>query len=338
MVIKDNTPGLPIASVFPILRFAIDKGIEAKSLFKETSLTESDLFDLQNIISVNQELTIIKNLNRILPEPEIAWELGRYFTAGFQGDLGCMLKAATTFGDVISCIIDYSILSHSHFRFYPESVGKKIRLYFMKNNIPDDLLPFLVERDLISGITDIENTLPVRKSKVISGVCFAHEPRTEVGKYKKIFIENVSFNHPITYIEFNKSSFNIPKPGGDKQEFALFRQQCQAKYSLHGGNRDLLTDRVRLCIQTGSNNIRLTHVAKQLNMSERSLRRQLSNEGISFREIKNQFIFQQSIALLRDPTLHIQEISEILGYSEISVFTRAFQKWTGVSPGRFRKD
>ncbi len=138
-------------------------------------------------------------------------------------------------------------------------------------------------------------------------------------------------------VELNRASLSLPIPESNQQEFELFRQQCQAKYTLRNENRFFLTDQVRRCLQTGSYELRLTDVAKQLNIGERSVRRQLNNEGISFRELKNQYIFQQALNLLKNPDLRIEEISETLGYSETSAFTRAFLKWTGVPPGRYRK-
>jgi AraC-like DNA-binding protein len=78
-------------------------------------------------------------------------------------------------------------------------------------------------------------------------------------------------------------------------------------------------------------------IARKLNMSERSLREKLSNEGSSFRKIKHHYVFQQSLNLLSDPTLSIENIAETLGYSETCAFTRAFEKMTGMPPGKYRK-
>ncbi len=327
----------PITGIFPILRFAMDKGIKAQSIFAGTNLTESDLLDAQKDILHVQELTIIRNLIRHAPAPTIAWELGLYFDTRAHGVLGSMMASAPTVGDVVSCMIDYSMLSHSHFRLYPETLGKKIRVYLVESHLPEDLLPFLVERDLITGISTMDARLPGKKNEITLAVSFTHAPRTDINKYQEVFINNVAFNQPATFFEIDQSSLSMTIPDGNPGAFELFRQQCQAEFRLRNESRFHYSDRVKLCLQTGRGKTNLVSVAQQLNMSERSLRRQLSKEGISFRKIRNQYIFQQSLNLLRDPKLQIEEISNILGYSETCAFSRSFQRWTGISPGRYRK-
>lgn len=335
---QDENFKRPITGVFPILRYAIDKGIDAKLIFEGTRLSESDLLDSQNDIILDQELTMIRNLIKHAPSPETPWELGRYFNTRAHGALGSMTATAPTVGDVISSMLDYAVLSHSFFRLIPETKGERFRVYLTESRLPKDLLPFLIERDLIAGITTMENRLPGKKPEIILTVSFAYEPRTEIEKYKEIFIDNVRFNQPTTYFDIDRRTLSMPIPDGDHQAFELFRQQCQAEYSLRNENRFYMSDRVRLSLQRGKGQISVTEVAKQLNMSERSLRRQLAKEGVSFRKIRNQYIFQQSLNLLRDPKLHIEEISDALGYSETCAFTRAFQRWTGKSPGKYRKE
>jgi AraC-like DNA-binding protein len=336
-MMKDVNHKRSITGIYPILRFAIDRGIETKVILQGTNLNENDLLDSQNDILLTQEFIIIRNLIAQAPSPETAWELGRYFNSRAHGDLGNMIASAPTVGDVISCIIDYAALSHSFFRLYPETMDDRIRVYLVENHLPEDLLPFLVERDLVAGITIMETRLPGKKHDIIHSVSFAHPARTSIPEYREIFINHLAFNQPATFFEIDRSSLSMTIPDGNPQAYALFRQQCQARYSLHHKNRFYLSDRVRLCLQSGKGKISLMDVLKQLNMSERSLRRQLSREGTSFRKIRNQHVIQQSLNLLRNPDLPIDKISEILGYSEPCVFTRSFQKWTGMSPSRYRR-
>jgi AraC-like DNA-binding protein len=336
-MMQDNMHRRSITGVFPILRFAIDKGIDTKAVLQGTNLKEHDLLDSRTDILLAQELIIIRNLIRHAPEPETAWELGRYFNARAHGDLGNMIASAPTVGDVISCIVDYAALSHSYFRLYPETMGNRIRVYLMENHLPEDLLPFLVERDLIAGITIMENRLPGKKHDIILSISFSHAPGTELWKYREVFIDDIAFHQPAAFFEIDRASLSMPIPDGNPQAFALFRQQCQAGYSLRNENRFHLSDRVRLLIQNGKGKTGLTEVLKKLNMSERTLRRQLGKEGTGFRTIRNRIIFQQSLHLLQDPDLQIDEIADILGYSETCAFTRSFRKWAGMSPGQYRK-
>jgi AraC-like DNA-binding protein len=77
-------------------------------------------------------------------------------------------------------------------------------------------------------------------------------------------------------------------------------------------------------------------VARRLGMSHRTLARALSAEGATFSDVLE--MLRQALAkrYLRERELPISEIAWLLGYSEISSFTHAFARWTGLTPKAFR--
>lgn len=78
-------------------------------------------------------------------------------------------------------------------------------------------------------------------------------------------------------------------------------------------------------------------VAKQLGMSEQSLRRQLAQERTSFGEVLDRLRHGLALRYLEDEQVSLQQIGWLLGYSEIGAFNHAFKRWTGTSPSRMRK-
>ena len=77
-------------------------------------------------------------------------------------------------------------------------------------------------------------------------------------------------------------------------------------------------------------------VAAQLGVSPRTLRRQLSAEGLKFQGILDDIRHRRSLELLRRTDLGIDDIAYRLGYSDPSNFGRAFRKWEGLSPSVWR--
>lgn len=327
-----------ITGILPILRYAIDHGVKKESVLEGSGITETDLLDFQTKISLSQELKLIRNLIIYRPHPETAWELGRYFDASSHGTIGNMIAHAPTIGDIFHGLLEFFILSHSYLRLYSETVGKKIRVYLIAPHLPNDLLPFLLERDLASGFAVSRLRAHNFLEKFITGVSFSHAPRTDIELYKNQFIDNLAFNKPVSYFETDSNLLSMPLGNKDEYKFELYRQQCQAEFTLLNEKRFYLSDRVKLYIQSAGGKVGLEDVAKQMNMSERSLRRQLEEEGLSFSQIKNQYHLQQSLYLLRDRELGIDKIAELIGYSEACTFIRAFKKWTGLSPANYRKN
>ncbi len=78
-------------------------------------------------------------------------------------------------------------------------------------------------------------------------------------------------------------------------------------------------------------------VAERLKMSLRSLQRRLLEAGSSYRDVLNQTRHELALHHLGRAELSVGEIAFLLGFSEVSAFTRAFRRWTGMSPRGWRQ-
>lgn len=80
----------------------------------------------------------------------------------------------------------------------------------------------------------------------------------------------------------------------------------------------------------------LGKVATELGTSPRTLQRNISELGESFSHIVDEARCDSACKLLRQSKPKINEIATILGYSDAGSFTRAFERWMGLSPQRYR--
>lgn len=81
----------------------------------------------------------------------------------------------------------------------------------------------------------------------------------------------------------------------------------------------------------------LSDLAQHFSISESSIKRSLKCENAKFSKILEKILFEKSIDLLTNSNLNITLISEHLGYSDSPNFIRSFKKWSGMTPGKFRK-
>ena len=77
-------------------------------------------------------------------------------------------------------------------------------------------------------------------------------------------------------------------------------------------------------------------VAKELGMSVRTLSRRLRERDLSYRRMVDDLRRRLTLEYLKDTDLRISDIAFLVGYSEISAFTHAFRRWTGLSPSAHR--
>jgi len=79
-------------------------------------------------------------------------------------------------------------------------------------------------------------------------------------------------------------------------------------------------------------------VARRLGMHERTLGRRLQASGTTFQQLLDETRLDMAQQLLRDTRVPVARVAAALGYCDPTVFTRAFARWTGRTPSRFRAE
>lgn len=103
-------------------------------------------------------------------------------------------------------------------------------------------------------------------------------------------------------------------------------------------DKNAITERVKAEIiqQLPHGRISDSNIAKGLFMNVRTLQRRLRDEGTTFQNLLTEVRRELAHQYLRDSRLSLNEISYLLGFSEMSSFSRAFKRWTGETPGSYR--
>ena len=78
-------------------------------------------------------------------------------------------------------------------------------------------------------------------------------------------------------------------------------------------------------------------VAEVIQLSARTLQRRLSEEGLTFATVVARARFDAARRMLEDPSRRVVDVALEVGYSDQAHFTRAFVRWTGLSPREFRR-
>jgi AraC-like DNA-binding protein len=86
----------------------------------------------------------------------------------------------------------------------------------------------------------------------------------------------------------------------------------------------------------GANPVLLARSARRLGLSARTLQRRLRASGASFSGLLRETRELLALRALSDGQQAVSEISDLLAFSEVSAFSRAFKRWTGMRPTRFR--
>lgn len=103
------------------------------------------------------------------------------------------------------------------------------------------------------------------------------------------------------------------------------------------GMHDDIVLRLRALLDTQHSLVSIDAAAQQLHMSVSTLKRRLDEAHTHFREVRDAVLKDRAMLLLADFSQSLESVSCALGYSDLASFSHAFKRWTGTTPGAFRK-
>jgi AraC-like DNA-binding protein len=124
---------------------------------------------------------------------------------------------------------------------------------------------------------------------------------------------------------------------GNRSEKELSEVGARALLSAVGEGDFVAATRAVLLSYRCDRRLRITEAAQLANLSVRSLQRKLASSGVVFSQLVDQTRAELAVEMLKDRDVPLAEVSTALGYSTVSNFARAFQRWTEQSPTEYRR-
>jgi AraC-like DNA-binding protein len=167
---------------------------------------------------------------------------------------------------------------------------------------------------------------------------FSYAEPAYSAEYRLMYSADLAFDRPNTLIAFASAYLDLPVVQNERSLKEFLRtapESILVKYK----NGTSLAARVRRRLrQFPPGEVPdFEGLAAELNMTPATLRRRLHDEGESYQSIKDQLRRDLAISYLSHSSRSVMDIALELGFSERSAFHRAFRKWTGASPGEFRR-
>ncbi|HID69577.1 MAG TPA: AraC family transcriptional regulator [Desulfobacterales bacterium] len=157
------------------------------------------------------------------------------------------------------------------------------------------------------------------------------------GKYYEFFKSPVHFNSSFCRLALPLPEVDRILPGAN-EEFAEFGDQAIKKYLLSLDAGDEITQIKKILIDNlPSGNITIEQVAGEFGVNTRTLQRILQKKGTTFLSLLNETRMEIAKKYIQDKYMDLTEIAFLLGFAELSTFSRSFKRWTGKSPIQYRK-
>jgi AraC-like DNA-binding protein len=169
-------------------------------------------------------------------------------------------------------------------------------------------------------------------------VHFEHPCPGHRREYARIFAGSERFERDFTGIELDASILDRPQLHQHSALSAVLREHAEQQLQRVGNEPGFIEQLQEYLLARAPSRIPdMQAAAKDWGTSVRSLRRRLSEHGISYRALVQATLEQSAKQLLGDPHRTVQETAHALGFADAAAFHRAFKRWTGLTPLEFRE-
>ncbi len=322
------------ASAAILVELAGEYGVPAESLLADTGIRRTQLADPEGEINAGQELVLVQELVARLGHVRgLGLDAGTRYHASTHGVWGWAVISSPTARRALEVGVRYSELSFSFADFRLEHDGGDVRMTLDDTETPAAVRGFLMERDLAATVTVARDLLgvdlPAKELRLASA------DHGYGDRFEQLCAATPTFDAELTAFVVAGEVLDLPLPQSNPQTALLCERQCaevlqrrHARVGLAGQVRDLLVRRAEMSDQHD--------VARELNMSVRTLQRQLSEEGTSFRELSGEVNCLLAEELL-SAGLAVEDVAHRLGYATASSFTHAYRRWRDTTPGAYAR-
>ena len=210
------------------------------------------------------------------------------------------------------------------------------------------LLPALPTDDVIRVLVDYGIVLAARVGRQLRppgeqdgtrllAVHFQHAEPGYSARYGEIFECPILFGQKVNGLVFPRAILDSEQSHADETVGSLLRESAER---LLRETTQVLSwgDRTRTALRYSPyiGDATLESVARSLKLSARGLGRRLRAENLSFSGLLDEARCRVACEQLGRVDVTTQEVADLLGFSEVSAFFRAFKRWTGCTPSEFR--
>jgi AraC-like DNA-binding protein len=324
-----------VSGVSVLARLLGEHGVSREQVIDGSGIHPDDLNRSDLRITPEQELSVIRNVKSLSPVPDIGLFAGRLGHVGVNGKLGMALLCCATPFEALKMAFRYSELTLTFF-YYEMNRRDKDYVITLREIIPfNDLLPFVAERELVSVARMFEDITNL--SLRFKEIAFNYPKPLYEASYRAFFRCPVRFDAPFLSFVVDGKYIDLPMPKADPVLKDLYENECRELMECYGRPTTLYETVRRMAQSMGDSFPGLETLAARLNMSSRTLRRKLTDENTSYKQILTDIKKTEAMTLLAQTTLSIEAISDKTGYGDASNFYHAFKKWTGITPNEYRE-
>ncbi|KTD82616.1 AraC family transcriptional regulator [Legionella waltersii] len=298
---------------------------------------QSKLQDPNAYINLDELKRVVQEAYQLSRCPHLGIMYGSAVSILNHGFVGYAAMSSPTFGSAIQTVLSYLNTRTSLVSIELQaSTPSKNSYVTIKVNTVDELLILFFTEAVIAHIINMRQFLTNCREPPLK-IELQYSKPDYVDKYESLFQSCLVFNAEETRFWIREEELQYPIQFADDASYQLAKKQLEEIKSQLFLKDDLVSKIKTILLNENLHQSSMETVAKQLCMTSRTLRRRLISMGVTYQELLDELREQKAKKFLLNNKLSITEISFLLGFQDTSNFSKAFKRWTGLSPTDYRE-
>lgn len=328
-------PTIAATSTLAMVCAAEARGLSTVDVLRRAKVDRAGLEDPDTRLPAPVVLAIWNDLIELTADPTLQLTAPTSLPFGAYRTIDYLVGTSGTVGEGIGRFIRYFRLVADSVSLTAESDGD-LRCLCIEMSDGEPVPPLYVDYVLAALVGRVR--MRIRPELEVKCVELRGTRVGPAEAYEKAFKARVRLGAARDRLCFSAAEWAAPIAGADEALSRLVEEHALILAArLPNPASGFFADVRSAVIATLSAGAGVEEVARSLNMSARTLQRNLSDAGTTFREVCDLVRCELAKEYLADARTSIPEVAFLLGFSEQSSFHRAFQRWTGEAPGRWRR-
>lgn len=331
-----DRPAVSMVYAAMLVSLLEEENVSQATLLEGTGLNAHALTQRESFATLMQFERLVHHALALTTREALGLDFGQRLNIASHGFLGYAVMSSHNSVEAFSLARKYVKIRNRLAELEIALQGDKAQLT-LKTALPQgELQRFIIEHAFSSmqHILHFLNGLDVQ----IEAILFSFPPPDYITAYEQLFDATVSFNQPANQVILSSANFSQASTLADPLLASVAESQCKKLLASMDEAAPLSERIVRLLNETPGQFPTAEFMASQLSLSPRTFSRMLKQEGISYKAILDTLKDQRAKDYLMNTNWTVDEIAELLDYSDPSNFRRAFKSWTGLSPSAFREN
>lgn len=305
----------------------------------------ADALDPASIIPDEIEWDILQHISQDI-SPEQGLFIGQHYALAGYGPFLMLLVTSETLHKALLNGVQFQQLTHLFGSLHLEIKEDFIYLFYQPVDLNTHLGQLRAQCE-ISGtykfLQDIFKMMGLEIPNIRIELPFTRPKDLNLlAAYQDYYGRDVKFGcREAAFILENTQILNIKIPSADVLTYRIYEEKCLADIQNLEKSASLkltVVEYVKDYLEMQNGVIpTMAETACALHIPERTLRHQLQQMQTSYKEIREKLIQQKAIKFIENSSYSIEQVAEMLGYSEPAAFNHAFKRWFGLSPRQYNR-